>query len=172
MIAESFRQGDKKSRLAGVVMRRDFVIDGFVFGHCTIGGDDATGSILKMYSKLQRDDISFILISGLVIAMYNIVDIAIIGKETGLPVIGVTYEKSRGIESAIKHHFPDSYENKIEKYCKLGKRTTIRLHTGYDLYLRTDGCTPKEAQKLLDHFTLQGSVPEPLRVTQLLAKSL
>ena len=153
-------------------MRRDFVIDGFVFGQCTVGGDDATGSILAMYSRLERDDISFILISGLVIAMYNIVDITMIGKKTGLPVIGVTYKKSRGMESAIKRHFPDSYDTKIEKYCKLGKRETIRLHTGYDLYLRTVGCTPKEAQKLLDHFTLQGSVPEPLRVTQFLAKSL
>src|SRR5574340_1598918 len=86
VIAESFKQGDKRSRLAGVVMRRDFVIDGFVFGHCTIGGDDATNSILKMYSKLGRDDINFVLISGLIIAMYNVIDIAKIRKETGLPV--------------------------------------------------------------------------------------
>ena len=172
VIAESFKQGDKRSRLAGVVMRRDFVIDGFVFGHCTVGGDDATDSIIKMYSKLGRDDINFVLVSGLIIAMYNIIDVTTLRKETGLPVIGVTYEDSKGIESAIKYHFPDSYEQKIEKYCKLGKRSKIRLHTGYDLYLRTEGCTTKEAQKLLDHFTLQGSIPEPLRVAQLLAKSL
>ena len=93
-------------------------------------------------------------------------------KETGLPVIGVTYDKSTGIESAIKRHFPDSYEPKIEKYHKLGNRSKVKLHTGYDLYLRTEGCTTKEAQKLLDRFTLQGSIPEPLRVTQLLAKSI
>ena len=171
-IAESFKQGDKKSRLAGIVMRRDFVIDGFVFGKCTIGGDDATDSVLKMYSKLGRGDIRFVLISGMIIAMYNVIDITRVQKEIGLPVIGVTYEKSTGIENVIKHHFPDSYESKIEKYSKLGKRTKIQLHTGGSLYVRTEGCTPKEAQKLLDLFTLQGSVPEPLRVAQLLAKSL
>ena len=92
-IAESFKQGDKASRLAGIVMRRDFVIDGFVFGKCTIEGDDATDSILNMYSKLDRDDISFILISGLIISMYNIIDITKIQNETGLPTIGVTYEE-------------------------------------------------------------------------------
>jgi endonuclease V-like protein UPF0215 family len=171
-IAESFKQGDKKSRLAGIVMRRDFVIDGFVFDKCTVEGDDATDSILKMYSKLGRGDIRFVLISGLIIAMYNIIDIARVQKEIGLPVIGVTYEESTGIEDAIKHHFPDSYKSKIEKYCKLGKRSKIRLHTGQNLYIRTKGCTSKEAQKLLDLFTLQGSTPEPLRVAQLLAKSL
>ena len=171
-IAESFKQGDKRSNLAGVVMRRDFVIDGFIFGHCIIGGDDATDSILKMYFELGRADINFILISGLIISMYNIVDIVKIKKETGLPVIGITYDESKGIEDAIKHHFPNSYESKLEKYLRLGTRSQITLHTGYDLYIRTEGCTSKEAQKLLDLFTLQGSIPEPLRVTQLLAKSM
>lgn len=171
-IAESFKQGDKRSKLSGVVIRRDFIIDGFVFGHCTIGGDDATDSILKMYYKLERDDINFIMISGLIISMYNIVDIVKIRKETGLPVIGVTYDESKGIEDAIKHHFPGSYKSKIEKYSKLVKRSKIILHTGYNLYLRTEGCTSKEARTLLDLFTLQGSIPEPLRIAQLLAKSI
>jgi len=171
-IAESFKQGEKRSNLAGVVMRRDFIIDGFIFGHCIIGGDDVTDSILSMYYKLGRDDINFILVSGLIISMYNIVDIVKIKKETGLPVIGITYEESNGIEEAIKHHFTDSYESKLEKYHKLGARSQITLQTGYDLYIRTEGCSLKEAQKLLDTFTLQGSIPEPLRVTQLLARSI
>ena len=41
-IAESFHQNSKKSILSGLVMRRDFVIDGFVFGETTLDGDDAT----------------------------------------------------------------------------------------------------------------------------------
>lgn len=171
-IAESFKQGDKQSQLAGVVMRRDFVIDGFVFGKCTIYGDDATDSILKMYLQTKRGDINFIMLSGLVIAMYNIVDIETLGKTTGLPVIGVTYEKSEGLESVLQSHFPDSYKEKMQKYHKLGSRSTVRLHTGRELYVRTHGCTIKEAMTLLDTLTLQGSTPEPLRVAQLLAKSL
>src|SRR2546430_16083129 len=43
-VAESFKEGDLKSRLAGVVMRSGLVIDGFVLGAATLGGDDATGS--------------------------------------------------------------------------------------------------------------------------------
>ena len=34
-IAESFKQNSVKSIFSGVVMRRDFVIDGFVFGNAT-----------------------------------------------------------------------------------------------------------------------------------------
>jgi len=170
-IAESFKQDDNSSRLAGVVIRRDYVIDGFVFGKCTIEGDDATESVLKMYRTLNRDDINFILISGLIIAMYNIIDIKKISEETNLPVIGVTYEESEGIEDSIKKHFPNSYEQKMDRYHKLETRKPITLHTGYKLYIRTEGCIFEEAQQLLDMFTLQGAIPEPLRVAQLLAKT-
>jgi len=171
-IAESFKQWDKISRLSGVVIRRDFVIDGFVFGQCTVEGDDATEAILDMHSRLNRDDISFIMISGLIIAMYNIIDLKMIWDVTKIPVIGVTYEESNGIEDAIQRHFPDSYKKKIELYHRLEKRTPITLHTGYKLYIRTEGCSHPDAKKILDAFVLQGSVPEPLRVSHLLANQL
>ena len=170
-VAESFREEDKTSALAGVVMRRDFIIDGFVFGKTTIEGNDATDSIVEMYQKLNRDDISYLMISGLIISMYNIIDIKKIWAKTKLPVIGVTYEDSKGIENAIRYHFPDSYKSKIEQYHNLGERTKIKLHTGHDLYLRIEGCTLQETKSLLDTFTLQGAVPEPLRVAQMLART-
>ncbi len=170
-IAESFKENEKISHLAGVVMRRDFIIDGFVFGYSTIEGNDATDAILQMYQKLNRDDISFVMVSGLVISMYNIVDIKKIWDQLKIPIIGVTYEDSKGIEDAIRYHFPESYQSKIEEYQKLGQRSKISLHTGYDVFVRTEGCTIQEAKNLLNTMTLQGAVPEPLRVAQMLAKT-
>ena len=170
-IAESFREKDKISSLAGIVIRRDFIIDGFVFGHTTIEGNDATDSILQMYKNLHRDDISFLMISGLIISMYNIVDIKKIWNELKIPILGITYENSKGIEDAIKFHFPDSYESKTKAYHDLGERTKLTLHTGHDLYVRIGGCTVQETKSLLDAFTLQGSIPEPLRVAQMLART-
>ena len=171
-IAESFSQDSKKSVLSGIVMSTDLVIDGFVMGYSTVGGDDATDSILTMYEKLDRPDVSFLLISGIVISLYNIVDVKRISEKTGLPVIGVTYEESPGIENAIKHHFPESYESKLAEYSKLGSREKITLHTSHNLYIRNEGCTALEVKQLLDKMTLQGSVPEPLRIAQLLANTL
>ena len=171
-IAESFSQNSKKSVLSGIVMSTDLVIDGFVFGHSTVGGDDATDAILEMYEKLDRQDISFLLISGIVISLYNIIDMKKISEKIGLPVIGVTYEESSGIEDAIKHHFPESYKSKLTEYSKLESRKKITLHTSYNLYVRNEGCTVLEAKQLLDKITLQGSIPEPLKITQLLANTL
>jgi len=171
-IAESFTETSKKSVLAGIVISTEMVIDGFVFDHSTVGGDDATEVILSMYERLDRPDVSFLLISGIVISLYNIVDVKKISEKIGLPVIGVTYEDSSGIEDAIKHHFPKSYESKLSKYSHLESRKKITLKTSYDLYIRNEGCTLLEAEQLLDKITLQGSVPEPLRISQMLAKTL
>ncbi len=172
VIAESFTQNSKKSILAGVVMRRDFLIDGFVFGKATVEGDDATETILSMYKKLNRPDISYLLISGIIISMYNIIDLKKISQSLDLPVIGVTYQDSEGIEEAIRHHFPDSYESKLKEYQELENREKITLHTSYDIYIRKEGCTLSDVKHLLNELTLQGSFPEPLRVAQLLAKTL
>ena len=171
-IAESFHQNSEKSILSGLVMRRDFVIDGFVFGTATLDGDDATESILKMYDDLNRPDISYVLISGLIISLYNIVDIKKIHEKLQIPIIGVTYNESEGIDSAIKHHFPNSYESKIKQYQNLGNRDKITLHTSSDIFVRRQGCDLHDVKYLLNELTIQGSFPEPLRVAQLLAKSL
>ncbi|MCE9617628.1 MAG: DUF99 family protein [Nitrosarchaeum sp.] len=171
-IAESFRQNSTRSILSGLIMRRDFVIDGFIFGSATLEGNDTTDQILHMYEELCRSDISYLILSGLIISMYNIVDVKKLHDSLQIPIIGITYNESDGIEDAIKHHFPKSFESKINEYKKLGKRERITLHTSYDLFVRYEGCTIYEVKQLLNELTLQGSVPEPLRVSQLLANSL
>ncbi|MHA7647559.1 endonuclease dU [Nitrosopumilus sp. S4] len=171
-IAESFKENSKKSIFSGVVMRRDFLIDGFVFGSSTLEGDDATDTILKMYYDLNRPDISYVLISGLIVSMYNIINIKKLADTLQLPIIGISFNDSDGLEDAIKHHFPNSYESKIIAYRKLGNRETILLDNSHVLYVRKEGCTLNEVKHLLNNLILHGSVPEPIRVSQLLAKTL
>ena len=171
-IAESFKQNSSKSIFSGIVMRRDFVIDGFVFGSATLEGNDATDTILKMYDGLQRPDINYVLISGLIVSMYNIIDIKKIHESLQIPIIGISYHDSEGIEDAIKHHFPDSFESKISEYQKLGKREKITLDTSHDVFIRKEGCSIEDVKYLLNKLTLHGSVPEPVRVSQLLANTL
>jgi endonuclease V-like protein UPF0215 family len=169
-VAESFKKSGKKSTLAGIVMRRDLVIDGMVFGSATIEGDDATDSIVSMHRSLERDDINCILLDGLVISMYNIIDGGRVAEETCLPVLAITFEDSQGLEGNIKHHFKD-WEGKLAQYEKLGRREKIVLKTGKSLFIRCWGLSQKRALAILNSFTLQGSVPEPIRVAKLAARS-
>jgi len=170
-IAESFKKSNKRSTLAGVVMRRDLIIDGMVFAGAEVGGDDATDSIISMHQSLARDDINCILLDGLVISMYNIIDGGKVAEQTGLPVIAITFEDSKGLADSIKHHFAAGWQHKIEQYERLGRREKITLRTGKSLFVRYWGLSQRRAISVLNSFTLQGSVPEPIRIAKLAARS-
>jgi uncharacterized protein len=170
-IAESFRKNTQRSVLAGVVMRRDLVVDGVAFGTATIGGDDATDSIVSMHKSLDRDDVNCIMLDGLVISMYNIIDGEKVSAMAGLPVIAVTFEDSPGLDDVIKHHFPDHWQHKLAQYQKLGRRERVTLKTGKCLYIRCWGLGTKHAVSMLNAFTLQGALPEPVKVAKLAARS-
>jgi endonuclease V-like protein UPF0215 family len=170
-VAESFRPTAKKSSLAGVVMRTDLIVDGFVFGAATVGGDDATSSILKMFRRLKRADLNLIMLSGCIISRYNIIDVDEVARRSGLPVVCLTYNESKGIEGAIRKHF-ERPEERLERYRKLGGRTPLALRTGHRVYVRNAQISDSDAKLVLDAFTLQGTVPEPIRLARLLARSV
>ncbi|MDX1372055.1 MAG: DUF99 family protein, partial [Nitrososphaeraceae archaeon] len=133
-IAESFRKENSFSIISGIVMRKDLIIDGIKFGTVTIGGDDATSNITEMFKDLKRNDINLILLDGLIISMYNIVDGEKILKETGIPVIAISFNDSIGISESIKNFFPDNYKRKMELYNRLGDRKKIFLKSGKHLF--------------------------------------
>jgi endonuclease V-like protein UPF0215 family len=171
-VAESFRLGGMgRSVLAGVVMRSDLVIDGMGFGYATIGGDDATDGILRIYRALDRRDINVIMLGGAVISYYNVIDVDRIYGETGVPTLSITYRKSRGIGSIIRKRFPEGWQRKLELYRKLGRRRSIRLKTGHLVYARPAGMSEREAKRVLDKFVVEGGVPEPIRVARIAAKA-
>jgi len=172
-ISESFIKGvSEESILAGVVMRADMTIDGFTFSKATVGGMDATEKILEMYRSLKRDDITLLLLNGCIISWYNVIDLHRVAEETELPLICVTYNESTGLEKYFKELFPEDWESRVEIYRKNKSRTAVKLSTGYTVYIRFIGMKMEEAKGILNKFTSHGSIPEPLRVARLLARSL
>jgi len=172
-ISESFVKGEsRKSVLAGVVMRTDKAVDGFVFSTVTVGGMDATEKIIEMYKTLGREDVNLLMLNGCVISWYNVVDLHKVAEETGLPLLCVTYEESEGLEKYFKELFPQDWKRRVEVYHGNKERTVLKLDTGYTVYVRFINMSPEEAKGILNKFTSHGSVPEPLRVARLLARSI
>ena len=170
-IAETFRQKEKWSVLAGVVMRTDFVVDGVALGRTSVGGNDATGVIASLHRRLGRNDVNLLIVSGAILSLYNIIDVDLLSAKTKLPVICLTYKETGGIEDSIRRHFPEGPERKLLAYRALGKRVPVKLRTGHTVYVRAAGMEAEETRKILDSFTLQGSVPEPVRVAKLIARA-
>jgi endonuclease V-like protein UPF0215 family len=169
-IAESYT-GRTRSNLAGIVMRKDLRIDGFSFGQVTVGGMDATDVVIKMILDLERSDLNVILLSGCVIAWFNILDPFCILKKTGVPVICVTYEESPGLLEDIRYHFPGD-ETRVAAYLRLGERRPVEFTPGNISFIRSWGIDDCDASRLCSDFTLEGKIPEPLRVARLCARHL
>lgn len=169
-IAESFVRRRTISCLAGVVMRADLRIDGMAFASATVGGNDATEGVLEIYEKLNRTDINALILSGVVISWFNIIDLQEVFDEIQKPLICLTYEESPGLEKYIREYFLEP-EQKLLRYRRLGQREMVRLKTGYDVYIRALGATADEARVLLNKFTLDGKIPEPIRVARLAARA-
>lgn len=171
-IAESFKKGEgERAVLGGVVMRGDLQIDGFGLSMITVGGLDGTEGVLEIFKKLDRTDINVVLLNGCVISMFNLVDIFEVFEKIGIPTICVTYEESEGLEKYFEEF--DDCDERMEIYKKLGERTSVELHTGHVVLVRSAGIEEeRDVKAVLDRFTLQGAVPEPLKVARLFARSV
>ncbi|OYT62280.1 MAG: hypothetical protein B6U69_02120 [Thermofilum sp. ex4484_15] len=169
-IAESFSQKLwNRSILAGVVMRSDLIIDGAAFTTIEVGGLDSTEGIIRLFKKLKRKDINFLLINGTIIALYNVIDLNAIYEELRIPLVSVTYEESRGIEDNLRK-LPLA-ERRLEIYKRNGGREEVVLKTGYKIFVRRIGLNLMEVRLLLNKFVREGAIPEPLRVAKLIARA-
>jgi endonuclease V-like protein UPF0215 family len=169
-IAESFRRTDRFSTIAGAVMRSDLILDGFAFGAATVGGDDATAQLVRIYRALRRDDVNVILLSGAIISYYNVVDVDVLAEKTGVPVICLTYRESTRVEEAIRTRFED-WQAKMKLFGRLGPRSALELKTGKTVYARLASIGLDDARRVVESFTLQGAIAEPIRVARLLARA-
>ncbi len=170
-VSESFRRSDTISRVAAVVMRGDMRIDGIGFCGPTIGGTDATDQLISMYYRLARDDIRAWVLGGCVISWFNVVDSVELFEATKVPVVCVSYNPSNGIERYIREYFPEDWEERVNKMNRGGPRQSLPLRTGHSVFIATAGFSLRKAQRLVDQFTLDGRIPEPVRVARIIASA-
>ena len=168
-VSESFKREDEKSIAVGVVMRGDMRIDGLGFCEPEVGGIDATETLIAMYSRLGREDVRAWLLGGCIISWFNVVDSVRLREVTGVPVVCLSYNPSEGIERYFREYFPDDWRSRIEMMDRGGQRQEVLLKTGHSVFLTTSGITLDKARKLVNQFTLDGRIPEPIRVARIIA---
>ncbi|MHA1935829.1 MAG: endonuclease dU [Candidatus Thorarchaeota archaeon] len=171
-VAESFQKTDERSIVAGVVMRGDLRIDGAGFCYPKVGGTDATDELVLMFNRIDRMDIRAWLLGGSIISWFNFVDLDRLSTLTGVPVVCVSYNPSDGIDGYIKEYFPEDWKSRLEILNRIGERKLVPLSDGFSVYLSVSGVDIQRALKLVDMFTLDGRVPEPIRVARVLSAAL
>lgn len=171
-VAESYTgtEGDW-STLAGVVTRADRTADGFGFADCTVGGLDATDSILDVYDRLDREDVRYVFVAGVAPAWYNVLDLHELHGAIDRPVVAVTFEDSDGLEAGIRDAFTaDARASRLDRYERLPKRRPVEVNDE-TVFVRAVGLSDADAAAVVCAFTPEGGRPEPLRVARLAARA-
>jgi endonuclease V-like protein UPF0215 family len=168
-VAESYR-GDE-STLAGCVVGADRAVDGFAFSACTVGGTDATDTVLDLFDQLDREDIRHLLVAGIAPAWFNVLDLHRLHDTTELPALSVSFGESPGLETGIREAFTgDARERRLETYRAQPPRRPVTVD-GAELFVRSVGIPDERADRVVREFTPEGGRPEPVRVARLAARA-
>jgi len=168
-VAESYR--DDESTLAGAVVRASRVVDGFVFGRCTVGGTDATDAVVSMVDRLDRADVRYLLLAGIAPAWFNLFDLHDIHERVDRPVLSVSFEESPGLEPALCEAFSgDALDDRLAVYRCQPDRHRVTVDDGA-VFVRAVGLGSGTAADVVRGFTPEGGRPEPLRVARLVARA-
>ena len=168
-VAESYR-GDT-STLAGVVVRADRVVDGFAFGSCTVGGTDATDAVADLVDRLDREDVRYVLVAGVALSWYNVLDLYRVHDRLERPVLSVTFEESDGLLDALEREFSgEELALRRERFRAQPSRRELVVNDE-TVFVRSVGVDEREARDVVRAFTPVGGRPEPLRVARMVARA-
>lgn len=171
-IAESFDKTKirNKSIFAGAIIRNCYDIEDFFFSFSTLGGLDATDTVIEICKKLKREDVNLVLINGVIVSLYNIIDLNRIYREVKKPLIAVSYRESQGLEEILLD-LPEG-KKRVDIYRKNGERTKITLKNGFSIFIRSIGLKLEDAKYILNNCTKFGKTPEPIKIVKNLARGV
>jgi hypothetical protein len=163
--------GAERSTLCGAVVRRDRVVDGFVYGTATVGGLDATDTLLDCIDRLNRPDVQHLLVAGVAPAWFNLLNLRAIHEGTDRPVVAVSFEDSEGLEAALEREFDgEALARRRARYESLPPRRRVAVNDE-TVFVRAVGLSDDVAAEVVQAHTPEGGRPEPLRVARLAARA-
>jgi endonuclease V-like protein UPF0215 family len=167
-----FTFDDTYSILVGAIMRGGEYLECILRNYITIDGTDATDICIDMILHTRyKKQLKAIMIDGVTLGGFNVIDIDHIFQITRIPVITITRDKPDliKIKKALQKHFQD-WQQRLA-FLKKGKIHTVPTSHN-SLYIRCTGLTIKEAEDIIKLSTIRGVIPEPLRIAHLIASGI
>jgi endonuclease V-like protein UPF0215 family len=167
-----FSFADKFAQIIGVVMRGGDYIECVLRDQVSIDGNDATFVCKNMIENTRhRKQLRAMLLDGIALGGFNIVNIEKLYYETSLPVITVTRDKPdfKKIGIALKKNFED-WKIRLNL---IKKGRLYKVETNYNpIFVKCVGLSIDEAKEIIKISTIRGVMPEPIRVAHLIASGI
>ncbi len=156
----------------GVVFRGSDSIEGVIHTKISIDGLDATTKLSEMInSSPHRQQLRLIMLNGLTLAGFNVVDIKQLNEATGLPVL--VFIRKKPDMGAIFQAVENLRNSDQRKQMILNAGEIFQItHKGVKLCLELAGLSIVDAVEVLKVTSKRASLPEPLRVAHLIASGI
>jgi endonuclease V-like protein UPF0215 family len=141
-------------------------LDGVLRTRVRRDGKNATDRIVQVIrqSRFRRHP-RLILLQGIAVAGFNVVDIQDLNRRLGIPVLVVSRREPdlATVRDALLGSVPGG-----KRKWRLVERAGVPLQVG-DLWIQCAGCTCDVAALLIKRLAVNSRVPEPLRTAHLIA---
>ncbi|MGO8806287.1 MAG: DUF99 family protein [Candidatus Bathyarchaeia archaeon] len=158
--------------VVGVVFRGGYSLDGVMHTHVAIDGFDATEQLASMINSSPHcKQLRLIMLNGITLGGFNVVDIKKLHLDTKLPLIAITPEKP-DLESVHKAllNLPRS-EERWKIVLSAGEIHEV-VCSGKKIYMELVGISLTDAEEIVELTLKNSSLPEPLRVAHLIASGV
>jgi len=160
--------------IVGVVFRGGHFLDGFMRTKVQVDGTDATEKIAEMITQSPHHrQLRIVMLNGVTMAGFNVVDIKDLHELVKLPIIAVTREKPdfENIKKALQH-MPGA-EKRWKSIVRAGRMFVVRTRQGETpIYVHVAGAAEETAKRILRITSTRSNVPEALRVAHIIASGL
>lgn len=159
-------------RVVGVVTRGASYVEGVLTTECQVDGNDATARVVEMVrSSRFRPTLRALLLNGVTLGGFNVVDLGAVADAAGLPVVSVVRSGPRlgRTESALRKHFPDA----ATRLGLLSRQHPREVANGrFPVWCSWRGINDEEVPPLLQAATVRGAIPEPIRLAHVIASGV
>ncbi|MGA7615226.1 MAG: DUF99 family protein [Thermoanaerobaculia bacterium] len=141
-------------------------LHGVVSSRVRRDGANATTRIAAMvYGSKFREHLQLVMLQGIAVAGFNVVDLARLERETGLPVLVVARRNPDldAIRDALLTRVPGGKR----KWALIQAAGPMRR--AGEVWVQSAGLSAEETSTILERFAINGVIPEPLRVAHLIA---
>ncbi len=160
-------KGETETKIIATFFRGGNFIDGVLSATATIDGDDSTAKIADMIVKSKfYPQIQCIMLDGIAVGGFNIIDVQELSIKTKIPVIVVIrdYPDFEKIIAALKKLKMD------EKIMLIEKAGTVQKIG--NVYVQLSNITPEKAAEIIKVTATHSFIPEPIRAAHIIASGL
>jgi len=157
--------GRTRVPLVGAVFARTR-LDGVLIDQVRRDGRDSTTRVVAMVSESRfRGHVRAVLLQGIAVAGFNVVDIQAVHCALGIPVVVVS--RRRPNLAAVRQALLERVKGGARKWALVQRAGSPEPVAG--VYVQRAGIDAERTARLLGELIVHGSLPEPIRVAHLIA---